>query len=490
MTDYRAELRKIVKYVNQNFIAEVPRNLYDPELGITELVDGSGRIKEQDFEKYVPITTTLTLLNSCLGNNTLIEGPSGTGKTRLASVIGSILFQMPYELFERRRIVGTPGATINEIYATHDLAELNRGNDVAFMYLPFFAPFLIVDELNRYSELEQNRLREGIATGVWNYANHSWKVDKQVVVSAINPLDYGGTFILNENLLDNYAIVLEPAYYNALFHEDLIIGAEHNIKNSLGLESGVDDLMEFYATHKNNPKDIKEKIQALQDKTVTTFNNRGIPFINNGHLDNIKNQINEMEFDLEGTLFFHCVMSEMTHSNKYGRLRVEDPPTDDSHDKEYLVAKMKEGLAGRFLKDWNQVSKAIAWYFGNDKVQTEDMKAAFIYTANKRIKPDIDFAQLCFNSPRKIPPNFKVAKELVAHAWTNYSDFKKAENEAFDKIREAVEILTEERTGDYSTAVDILSGKELGKIKVDHPIAKSVLESFVLEEYYKKLNKE
>ena len=34
------------------------------------------------------------------------------------------------------------------------------GKDVAFMYLPFYAPFLIIDELNRFSELEQKFERE------------------------------------------------------------------------------------------------------------------------------------------------------------------------------------------------------------------------------------------------------------------------------------------------------------------------------------------
>lgn len=181
----REKIREMIKFITSNFVAEVPRNIYDPEEFVSRRDAASG--------KYLPVTTTMVLLNACLGNNTLIEGGCGTSKTQLASVAGSLLFGVPYELYERRRVIGTEEASINDIYATHDLAELNAGRDVAYLYLPFYLPLLVVDELNRFSPLGQNLIREGIATGNWNYGNHSWLVEDQIVVSAINPESYGGT---------------------------------------------------------------------------------------------------------------------------------------------------------------------------------------------------------------------------------------------------------------------------------------------------------
>lgn len=479
--NYQEKIREVVKYINKNLIAEVPRNIYDPEQGIDSILSPDGKLG-RGKEKFVPITTTLLMLNSFLGNNTLIEGGSGTGKTKLASVAGSLLFQMPYELFERKRVVGTPGATVNEIYATHDLSELNRGNDVAFLYLPFYSPFLVIDELNRFSELEQNRIREGIAANTWNYANHSWIMSgKQLVVSAINPESYGGTFILNENLLDNYSITLEPAHYNALYHKDLVVGAEEKIKATLGLEEAVDELMLFYEKHKNEPKLIREHICDLQKKTLKKFQERKLSFVHNGDLDKIKKAIEDTELSPEGYLFFLSTLAEMTYSRQYGRLRYDDPQSDNSHDTKYISTKIKEGLAGRFLKNWLQTSKAIAWYFGKDKTEIEDIKAAFIYTANKRIKPEEDFFQEAQNNTRVIPVNFKMAKNLMETAWQNFADFrgkKDNENPAFNKVRKAVRILTEDEKGSFAEAIKDLQA-------ADHPLAKSVLEAVALQEFYK-----
>ncbi|MBI2668662.1 hypothetical protein HYX14_02355 [Candidatus Woesearchaeota archaeon] len=84
MTTYQDKIRGMVDYCTQNFIAEVPRDIYT-------FKDSSSR------QSCFPITTTLLLLNSCLGKNTLLEGERGTGKTKLVSVAGSLVFQLPYE---------------------------------------------------------------------------------------------------------------------------------------------------------------------------------------------------------------------------------------------------------------------------------------------------------------------------------------------------------------------------------------------------------
>lgn len=477
METYQKRIKNVIDYINKNLIAEVPSNIYDPEERINAALTADGKIGNAN-KRFIPVTTTLLVLNSCLGNNTLIEGGSGTGKTKLASVVGSLFYQIPYSLFERRKVVGTPGATVNEIYATHDLAELNRGNDVAFLYLPFYLPFLIIDELNRYSELEQNRIREGVAAEVWNYANHSWKIARQLVVSAINPESYGGTFILNENLLDNYSIALEPAYYNPLFHANLVECAEERIKRDLDLESAVDELVAFYSSHKNEPDLIYEKISDLQKKTIKAYTERGIPFIANGYIDEIEKNIEAMRFTPEGELFFQSVLAEMTYSHEFGRLRFDDPVSSNSHDQKYLCTKLKEGLAGRFLKDWRKISKAIAWYFGKDKADIEDIKAGFIYSANRRIKPEEEFYQQTLTQPRNVSVNYKMAKNLMEIAWNNYSDLSANNNEGFNAIRKAIRIINGEEKGNVSETIKILE-------KVDHPLAMSILEAIALEEYCK-----
>ena len=480
MTSYQSQIRDVVKYINRELIAEVPRDIYEPHTDAVDRLDDiiAGNVSP----KIVPVTTTMLLLNSCLGNNTLMEGGSGTGKTKLASVVGSLLFQMPYEFLDRKRVAGTPGATVNEIYATHDLAELARGNDVAYLYLSFFAPFVLIDELNRFSELEQNRIREGIATGVWSYAgNHAFIIGNQVVVSAVNPEAYGGTFPLNENLLDNYSVVLEPAHYNPLAHAELVRKAEEKIKTQLGLLEAVDKLMVFYKTHKNEPDLIKQEIAKLQGTTLKAYQDRKIPFLANGFMAKIREEINVVPFAPEANLFFYSLLGEMTHSRKFGRLRYEDTASDDSHDAVYLSTKLKEGLAGRFLKDWTEISKALAWYFGVSHVGVDELRAAFVYTAAHRLKPETRFFQDVQNNTRNLPVKFEVARRIAEDAWKNYSDFKgpaENENPSFNELRKAIKLIAGQEKLD---AADQSTREALRILRTaDHPLARSVLEGLAV----------
>ncbi len=466
--NYRAKVRKIVDYINTNLIAEHPTDIYC-ESSTYELIE------EGKEHRLIPVTTTLLVLNSIMGNNTLIEGDIGKGKTRLACVIGSLLYQIPIEVFDWRRVVGSPGATVNDIYATHDIAELNKGRDVAFLYLPFLMPFLVIDELNRFSELEQNRIREGVANDVWNYANHSWKIIKQIVVSAINPEVYGGTFTLNENLLDNYSIVLWPPEYVELEDAQIVENADRRIKEMLGLEEKVLEFFKFYKENKNDHEKICRKIKELQEITYEAYEKRGLPLIHNGELEKIKEQIESLEFDPEAKLFFYSLLAEANYSHYYGRNRFEDPKSNSSHDKEYLSTKIKIGFAGRFMKDWENTSKMIAWYLGKDKVDIEDVKAGFIFSSPRRIFPEEEFYQKVLNSGRSLPLRHALAKELVKIAYQNYTDFSDQGNPSFNYIRKVInkfvgkEVVTKE---DLKEARDMLK-------HADHPLAMLVLESMI-----------
>lgn len=462
----------MVDFINSNFIAEAPRNIYDPEIGIESALNDDGSLSE--IENYVPITTALTFLNSCMGKNTLIEGGSGLGKTKLAGVVGSILYQIPNELFEMKRVAGTPGATVNEIYATHDIAELNKGKDVAFLYLPFHFPLLVIDELNRFSELEQNRIREGVASDVWSYAGHSWKIPGQVVISAVNPDSYGGTFRLNENLLDNYSIVLEPPLFDPLTHEEVVLNSEENIRKFLSLEECLDDIIPYYAKNKNDPELIANKIKEIQEMTAEKFKKEGIPFVFNGDIGKIREEISSVKLNSNAKLFQYALLSESTYSNSFGRLRLEDPPSDDSHDKKYLAGSLIEGLGGRFMKDWIDTAKMISWYMNKKEVGIEELKSAFIYSAPRRIKPNEELFQNVMNNPRNLPISFKVAKEVVDIAYNNYGDYSDPKNPSFNKVMQAIEILQGKSEGMITAdAIRILKS-------TDHPLAKSVLKYVTL----------
>lgn len=480
MVNYQAKLREVVNYINSNLIAEIPSDIFNHGTSVTNQLNDL--VSGKTTPHIVPVTTTMLLLNSCLGNNTLMEGGSGTGKTKLASVVGSLLYQLPFEFLERKRIAGIPGVSVNEIYATHDLAELARGNDIAYLYLSFFAPYVIIDELNRFSELEQNRIREGIATGVWTYAgNHSFNMGEQVVISAINPEAYGGTFPLNENLLDNYPVYLEPARYNVIAHADLVRGAERKIKQDLGLASVVDELLAFYKEHKNDFPLIKGQIEKMQKATLEEYTKRGIPFLANGFMKEIQTQIQAVKLTPEANLFLYSLLAEMTYSKKFGGLRCEDPLSDHDHDKPYLSAILREGVAGRLLKDCTDISKALAWYFGKSQADVDEIRTAFVYTAPHRLKPETKFFQNVQNNARTLPIKREIARRVVEKAWENYSDFRGKtkdgkgieETPAFNEVRRAIKMITCGKPEELGDAITLLRA-------ADHPLAQSVLEALAV----------
>ena len=464
----------MIDYINNNFVAEVPRDVYAPHETL------HSKIGSLDDSKAIPITTTYLVLNTLMGKNTLIEGGSGTGKTLLSSVVASLMSQIPYEFFERRKITGVPGVQVNDIYATTDLSEMQKGRDVAFLYQNTFSPVLLMDELNRFDELSQNRIREGLSSHVWQYANHSWKIPGQLAIATINPETYGGTCILNENLLDNFSLILEPAYFNILEHSSLIVTARDNAREKLGLEAVIDELDAFYEKNKNDFEKVRRYIQNIQNTTAKEFVKRKIPFIHNGEISEVKKEIEEMEFDPEARLLLYCAMSESTWSRKFGRIRHEDPKSDSTHDAAYLSSMIQEGFAGRIFADIKSSAKAIAWYLGNKYVKIEDLKTAFIYSSPRRVKPTDEFYQEVLSSTRALPIRHEIARRTFEKVWENYSDFKDGNNKSFQLCREA--IINLQKGENTSEARENIASARATLERTDHPLAQSILEYLAYRE--------
>lgn len=273
--------------------------------------------------------------------------------------------------------------------------------------------------------------------------------------------------MLNDNLVDVYSAVLEPPHYNPVRHDQLVRNAERNIQSLLGLEEKVQSLLEFYQKHKNDAPAVQEKIQHMQDEMVKALSKRGVPFIHNGSMKSIQKEVESVPFDPEARLFFYSTLAELIHSCKYGRLRLDDPPSDDTHDQAYAGTLLKESLTGRFLQDWTCLGQAIAWYTGKQKVEVEDLKSAFVYTTARRLKPEEEFFQKVLSEPRKLPVRMECARQIIERTWENYAAL--TEKRGFQQVRKAIRILNQEESGNLAEAKQILE-------QVDHPLGKMVLE--------------
>ncbi len=132
----------------------------------------------------------------CKGH-VLIEGPPGTGKTRAAKSLASIL-----------------GASFKRIQFTSDLlpADIIGANiysqsqsNFEFISGPLFADFILADEINRAPPRTQSALLEAMEERQVTVENDTHKLSENFfVIATQNPQDLDGTFPLPEAQMDRF----------------------------------------------------------------------------------------------------------------------------------------------------------------------------------------------------------------------------------------------------------------------------------------------
>ncbi|GEM_PF-5580260 len=397
---------QLVSFINSHWIAE---NRQD----ITFQSTSQDPIGPENAYRYFPITTSLLLLNTILGKNTLIMGDSGTGKTRLAETVSSVLTRLPLEFFSYRRVMGSPGLTVNDIYATHDLSELTQGRDVAFLYLPFHLPLLVIDEINRFSDVEQNRIRQGVAEQTWNYANHSWHIDGQAVIGAMNPTNYNGTFALNENLADNFSLSLWPPLFNRIADRELVCRSATESRTLLGERKLFNDFLEFYQKNKTSQSLIQEELLLLKSKMEKQLTVREVPFLSEQQQNDIRFEIKSLEWEPEARFFFYSVLAESEYSVKFGRNRLEDLASDSASDLPFLSSKLGKGLNGRFLQDWEEAAMSVAWLCNRGKVCVSDLITSFVFASAHRLLPEKAASMTWAKENSQLPLKHRISLVVV-----------------------------------------------------------------------------
>jgi hypothetical protein len=299
-------------------------------------------------------------------------------------------------------------------------------------------------------------------------------------------------------LADNFAIQLPPPEYNSILHDKLVRESKTNIENLLGCRDLVEKLEEYYRKDKGNTKYVIAKIKDISEEMKKVLDERKVPYIYNGDITKIRQEIEAQEFDPETTFLQHMIIAEMTYSYKFGRNRSSDPRSDHTHDQKYLSTKISEPLKGRFLNDWTALAKAISWYVGEEKVSIDALRTAFIYTAAHRIKPEKDFYQKIYSERRvdgmpvgfePMAAEYECARAMFNSVYDHYNDLKPESDEMF-KIRKAIQIMNNEDSGKSDKLEDALNTLEdaYNILKnVDHPVGK--LLSSAIADYKIKLLK-
>lgn len=145
-------------------------------------------------------------LAACLaGGHVLFEDVPGTGKTKLANTVATVLG------LQFSRVQGTPDLLPSELVGTNVFHPSSA--EFKFRKGPIFTQVLLFDEINRATPRTQSALLEAMAEGSATVDGETRVLEAPFfVLATANPLESSGVFPLPEAQLDRFLVQLKLGY--------------------------------------------------------------------------------------------------------------------------------------------------------------------------------------------------------------------------------------------------------------------------------------
>lgn len=151
--------------------------------------------------------TTNILKGIIAGGHVLIEDVPGVGKTTMVKAIAKC-FNLSFS-----RIQFTPDLLPSDITGVSIFNQKNFAFE--FKKGPIFSNIVLADEINRTSPKTQSALLQAMEEKEISEGNTNYKIEEPfMVLATLNPVEYEGTYILPEALLDRFIMKVSIGYLN------------------------------------------------------------------------------------------------------------------------------------------------------------------------------------------------------------------------------------------------------------------------------------
>lgn len=149
--------------------------------------------------------TTNILKGIIAGGHVLIEDVPGVGKTTMVKAIAKC-FNLSFS-----RIQFTPDLLPSDITGVSIFNQKNFTFE--FKKGPIFSNIVLADEINRTSPKTQSALLQAMEEKEISEGNTNYKIEEPfMVLATLNPVEYEGTYILPEALLDRFIMKVSIGY--------------------------------------------------------------------------------------------------------------------------------------------------------------------------------------------------------------------------------------------------------------------------------------
>ncbi|MBW2038487.1 MAG: AAA family ATPase [Deltaproteobacteria bacterium] len=430
---YQERIRDIYGYISDNLY------LNRPDIDI----------KGERFNS----TLLFCLLTGLNGGKELIIGEPGLGKTTSAEYAGSILYRYPLGVIWGSEVSGHPEQTEEKIIGRPDLGELNKGKEEVVWTNFAQIPVKIVDEINRLPETKQSMILNGVDRGNWEYLNEILINDEYSLFATANYQDRGTNTIIAP-LIDRFDILVESRHPgpNIAF----TIGKETRLNHPLRHPQYEKDL--YQILRGNKPYDEKmamaEEICDLVGEHMKET--LGVKGLNKGERSEIKEEMVDIDFDLDANAFVRTLLAELSFCHKYGQKRSVEVCEEGCHYTGYLCHHIKNCASNRLPTSIRNYSQALAWFLEDDEIDIEHVRLVIPYTLAHRIQWKDSYLSRKEGEGRNDPFQIYLAKEATEEIFQRY-------NEQREYLLEALSI-----------GWRAFAGEEITPLDGDHPIYEEI----------------